>query len=699
MSNTVKDVEEKLLYERYRVLGELGRGGFGVTFLAEDTKCNNSQCVIKRLNSEYAEVETAKRLFHREARILESLENSHQIPKFLDFFQTDNSYYLVEEFIDGIPLNKMLGGKWARKDVINFLRQILSILNFIHQQQIIHRDIKPSNIIQKTTDRKFVLIDFGAVKKLENNQHASLTQQGMQTKIITQGYSPPEQAEGNVWFCSDIYSLGVTAIQLLTGMHPTTLRRDQNDNVILPDVDTWLASILKKMVYYQPEERYQYVSEVISDLTREETSPLIQQNLRSTQVAGMNSQMNTVDGNSNSFLKNRKPIPLALSAVAIIVGLTSTIELINPFIRPLYHLNKGNELLDKSQPDAALKEFDQLVKIQPYSVQGWQGRGDALLSLGRDLKALQFYNHAISLQPKDIKVLSKIYINKGKIEYNQGNYKEALSTYERVIDLNPNNPEGWSGKGLALIGLGKSQEASEAFATLKSKNPEEPRIWQEIGFAVEISKGQSEAKRYFEEALESYHDLISSQPNNVIALTDRGSVFLKLRRPQEALDSFNQALAVDKNFYEALLGKGNTLDILGKPQEALSAFDEAIKVRSDDYQVWVNRGWLLLQKIKNPKEALISFNRAIQARETFHPAWLGKGLSLLDIEDDSSKKERQQEALAAFDKAKELNDKDPYVWANRARILKELGKTQEARDSEQKARELGLPPGAIDGMQ
>ncbi len=367
--------------------------------------------------------------------------------------------------------------------------------------------------------------------------------------------------------------------------------------------------------------------------------------------------------------------------VILLTIVVLVIELFSPFIRPISYLHEANKLLDERQGEAALDKFNSLKQLQPNSPEVWKGRGDALFLLGREFAALQSYNRAIFLQPKDQKLLVKILINKGKVLYKQQNYQETLDIYEKALKLDENNPEALSGKSLSLLATGKKQEALQYLEQLKQIRPDDPIIWQEIGFAIEQSQGKQAAKEYFQEALSTYDDILRTKNNNPIYWTDRGSILLKLNRPQDALDSYEKALNIDNNYYEALIGKGNALNVLGKPSEALFAFKQASKVRPQDYLVWFNQGILLTQTLRNHEEAIKAFDQTIAIKEDFHPAWIGKALALLEMK-------RYQEALVAIDKAKTLQPKDPDIWDIRGEILKGLGKQQEANSSYSQAEKL-----------
>ncbi len=669
-----------LLGGRYKIIRELARGGFGITYLAEDTQSSssNSACVLKKLDPQSADITTAKNLFLREVHILYFLQQNQQIPKYFNYFEEGQNYYLVQEYIKGKSLDKLLTNQWAQIKVIYFLQEILLILKYLHQINVIHRDIKPSNVMLRDEDEKFVLIDFGAVKQLDQRYSSSQSPQHVPpTKIGTYGYAPSEQMAGRPGINSDIYSLGITAIQLLTGIYPTNLKRDEQDNVIFPkdiNVDSSLAKILRKMVHTEPEERYQFVDQVLENMN--EIIVRFHDNARNK--ARTRFQTTQVPDRRISLRLWHIPL-LVVALTAILFG---AIELIHPFLRPLYYLSQGNHFLDIRQPEKALEEFQNLIELQPSSADAWKGRGNALFSLGRDLGALESYNHALSLQPNDVKTLN----NKGQTFYKLRRYKEALETNEKVLELNPDNAEAWSGKGLAHLGMQQFQQATESFEKLRQiSRPDQPGIWYQIGLAREQLEGPQAAKKYYEEALPVYDNFVERQPNDPIAWTDRGNILLKLNRPQNAIASYSKALEIDGNFYVALLGKGNALITLGKRQEALLAFNQASKVRPEDSLIWYNRGVLLAKDFQDNEEALKSFDKAVKQRDDFYPAWLNKGTALLELK-------RYDEALVAFDKAKSLNPKDAAVWASQGFALEQLGRNKQACDSYKKASALGMSP-------
>ena len=263
----------KLLDHRYQVIRVLATGGFGQTYIAQDTRRpGHPICVVKHLkpaNSDSNIFVTAKRLFNSEAETLEKLSNHDQIPRLLAYFDENKEFFLVQEFIDGHTLNEELipGQPWSETQVMQMLLEILSILEFVHQEGVIHRDIKPDNIIRRAADYKLVLVDFGAVKQLRSPLVTVGGQQTATVAIGTPGYMPTEQGQGKPRPNSDIYALGIIAIQALTGVPASQLQEDPDTGEMnwqhLIPINPELVAILTKMVRYHFKERYQTATEAL----------------------------------------------------------------------------------------------------------------------------------------------------------------------------------------------------------------------------------------------------------------------------------------------------------------------------------------------------------------------------------------------------------------------------------------------------
>lgn len=274
---------DRLLGGRYQVIEILGIGGFSQTYVAEDThRPGNPKCVVKHLQpatSNYTFLQNARRLFRAEAETLEKLGDHEQIPRLLAYFEENQEFYLVQDFIPGHPLSDRLqpAQRWSESQVYLFLQEILEILVFVHNHGFIHRDIKPSNIIQRQQDNKLVLVDFGSVKQpwtqiglLPDQTNTTELEVPATVGIGTPGYMAIEQARGRPRPNSDLYALGTIAIQALTGLHPVQLEEDAKTGEIIwqhqAQVSEALAAILTKMVRYHFKDRYESAAEALGEI-------------------------------------------------------------------------------------------------------------------------------------------------------------------------------------------------------------------------------------------------------------------------------------------------------------------------------------------------------------------------------------------------------------------------------------------------
>lgn len=355
-----------LLKERYRPIYPIGSGGFGRTFLAVDEDIPSKvKCVIKQLyfpDTNTATLAKAVELFHQEAVRLDELQHP-QIPHLLAHFEQDNQLYLVQELIVGKTLAQELQeqGVFAEVHIWQLLKDLLPVLEFIHTRKVIHRDIKPANIMRRyisllgntsedpppiteveslnptmnlgklqsfnaqqqpknfgkpskiknrnnnnnTEAGNLVLIDFGVAKQITAT---ALVNTG--TTVGSPEYMAPEQMRGKALAASDLYSLGVTCIYLLTGVSPFDLFDVTSDrwiwqDYLLPEnqVSERLSIILNKLLQNALSQRYQSAREVLVAINTQ-TKPI------KTQVANIKHKLYSTTGvdygQLDKFLKNKQ---------------------------------------------------------------------------------------------------------------------------------------------------------------------------------------------------------------------------------------------------------------------------------------------------------------------------------------------------------------------------------------------------------
>lgn len=267
----------QVLDKRYRIVSQLGQGGFGRTYLAEALHRFGDRCVLKEFAPQVqgaAELQKAKELFEREAGALHQLQHA-QLPKFWELFPADmggnlGCLFLVQDYVEGQTYFDLLqsGKQLSEAEAIQLLCQMLSVLSYIHTKGVIHRDISPDNIILRQSDQLPVLVDFGCVKEIAATAVSNFTNLGvLQTRLGKKGYAPEEQLrKGEVYVNSDLYSLAVTTLVLITGKEPQQLydvytgtwRWGQEINISFP-----LQAVLQKMLAHRPSDRFSSANAVL----------------------------------------------------------------------------------------------------------------------------------------------------------------------------------------------------------------------------------------------------------------------------------------------------------------------------------------------------------------------------------------------------------------------------------------------------
>ena len=338
-----------LLRARYQVIEPLGQGGFGATFLAKDISLpGQPSCVVKQLrpsSSSPRVLEMARELFKREAKTLGQLGDHPQVPRLLDYFETEQQFYLVQEYVKGSTLKQEVkhSGCFNESDVKNFLLEILPVVQYIHSQGVIHRDIKPANIIRRVQDSHLVLIDFGAVKDqvsqtilLDPNDSSANTK----FSVGTFSFAPPEQMALRPIFASDIYAVGMTCLYLLTGKSPKDLDFDGVTGEIVwqphVQVSPDFARILHKMLKPMVGHRFQSAGDVIRALSGEFEDPSLMDGL-ATQFNGSSrtvEEPTIFNGEATSWPSPQTNINQDLRSMQSRIGKTSFTQSRNTGIQP-----------------------------------------------------------------------------------------------------------------------------------------------------------------------------------------------------------------------------------------------------------------------------------------------------------------------------------------------------------------------------
>ena len=516
----------QLLNHRYRVLRALGEGGFGRTYLAEDTHIpSQRRCVVKQLKPKSAHPEAHQLLqdrFAREAAVLEAVGSAHdQIPTLYAYFVKGSKFYLVQEWIEGQELDAQLG--WTEATTIDLLVSLLETLSYIHSKNIIHRDIKPKNIILRQADNLPCLIDFGAVKEVMSTVLSPAGTPQKSLVIGTPGFMPPEQLSGQPVFASDLYSLALTAVALITERSPAKIPTDSRTGQVLwqqyapPDISNLLLKVLTKATQPQAGDRYATAQEMLSAIA---PPPKAAPPTATQQPAAIAKTELFIPTNNHPKQTKKSPVIAGL-AIASLLGIGFLIqlgprpsnELVNQPTVPVEkateatdssdsHLTAAETLYEQGQEAAALEEIALALEEDPGFVEAIALKADILANQTQRNRpgAIALYTQALAIEPNNLSVLTKrcktyaalqdwsaanadctraleidpdsaeLYDDRGNIHTAQQDYEGALSDYSQAIDLNAS--AGLDSQNQSLYyrrheALGKLERYEEALADLK----------------------------------------------------------------------------------------------------------------------------------------------------------------------------------------------------------------------------------------
>jgi serine/threonine protein kinase len=562
----------QLLDGRYEIVKVLGSGAFGKTFLAKDVKRpGQPKCVVKQLiysSQEAQELEIARRLFKTEAQILEKLGHHDQIPTLLAEFEENQEFYLVQQFVDGYPLNEEIlpGRPWSEDTVISLLTELLQILVFVHGHAVIHRDIKPSNLMRRSSDNKLVLIDFGAVKEITN--HINQGQSPFTLGVGTLQYMPMEQIHGQPRFNSDVYAAGMMAIQALSGLHSNELSklRDNNSSsqgeIIWHNrvqVSTGLAQIINKMVFVDCNKRYQSASEVLVDLEKISVK---------TSSSGAESKTTNIISTTLLSKPNKKRLTIIAGVGALIALGTGTLiynQLPQTKSKSLYH--QGLVKSEKGDKSGAVEDFTQAVNIEPRNVEAFYQRANIRFSNGDFKGAIDDSSQAIQINSN----YGAAYTRRCAAYINESQHQKAEEDCTQALRLNSNDTDAYLNRGAARLNLGKTQEAIEDLTQLIKLNPSDSKAYLNRGVAHDQLENYQAAIQDFNQALRldaKYADAYSS----------KGITRYKLQENQGAIEDFTKAIEIKPNFADAYRNRGLVYAALGDKQKAIQDFQQAGKL-------------------------------------------------------------------------------------------------------------------------
>jgi eukaryotic-like serine/threonine-protein kinase len=608
---------------RYKIIGELGTGGFGQTFLAQDLHLpGHPRCALKKLKPQTSDtdsLEMARRLFQTEAQVLYQHD---QIPRLLAHFEESEQFYLAQEYIEGEPLSKELvvGQPWLESHVIALLQDVLQVLTFVHEQNVIHRDLKPPNLLRRCSDRSIVLIDFGAVKQVSSQVVDPETgETNMTVSIGTKGYMPNEQLAGSPRFSSDVYAVGRLGIQALTGIHPTRLSEDAQTGEIewrkhAPHVSSELADILDKMVRYDFRDRYPTAIEALEAL---------------------------------QSLPERWLESLPLSDAA---GPTPSQELPTP--TRAKELEKSTESEEELEPTGIWVQPAEI--LEETSIPVASNDTTASFSQQQSLPNSQSIDQTITTRGLLKRWFVKFWPALAVLA--------AVGTTAGVMKT----IQSWENSRQFINRDGSS--TTSPTPTVKVTPPPQPKPAELLSQAEQQRRaGQYEqALLLFDQAIDGKPSL--SKPNLAKAYWGRCYSLHKIKQPAKAIVACNDALDINPDYAEAFWSKAKALDQQKLYLDALQLYEKATKLKPAFTEGWVSYG-ISLQGFGRSEEAIRALDKAIDLKRDIADAWSTKGEALWNLG-------RYNEAIEALDKALEIQPNHSQALKLRQKVQKEIEKEQ-----------------------
>jgi len=601
-------MDSNCLGGRYKVLGQLGAGGFSRTFLVQDLHLpNHPRCVIKQLKPQTMEpksLEMARRLFDTEARVLYQLGTHDQIPTLLAHFEESQEFYLAQEYVEGIQLSWEISKRAPLSETrtILLMREILDILAFVHQERVIHRDVKPSNLIRRYRDRKIVLIDFGAVKEVSKqkiNLEADLT--SLTVAVGTQGYMPNEQLAGRPRFSSDVYAVGIIGIRALTGIHPKHFKDDFHTGELdwhahIQSVSPELIKVIDCMVKYDFRDRYPSAIEALEALQKVPIDPDEAVEPETDMMFHYSTLQDLPTHASDQLalsLPDGYPPPLTAQETTTSIAEPQAEIKDDASIAYAYSIENSDHSHDQNiqAPPSrwALKALGcgGILMVaagaiawftQPTMLTGLYDKylNPYLIPSGLETAELdELYSKAGKLLSADL--LARNALLEAQTLQQAGDYEEALQGYDQAIRLKENLAEAYLGRCEILNELGQMNEAIVACNDALAYRPNYPEAIRSKGYALEKQNRPLEALRFYERATQY-------DPKLFIAWLDQGRVLQTVGRSAEGIRALEQAIELDRESAEAWSLLGAALWRLQRYNQAIEALDKALQIDPEHSQ-------------------------------------------------------------------------------------------------------------------
>ncbi len=527
---------DKIKNDRFHILKQLGKGGFGITYLAEDT-VKKQQIVIKTLNAnQQGEADFAQKQenFVKEGFTLKTFNHPH-IVKVYEPIQIGELWGLVMEYIPGQDLDDYIkeNGRLGEAEALNYIDQIAQALDCVHQQKFFHRDVKPHNIMLRQDRGEAVLIDFGIAKEFVDLETIYLS-----NSLGTELYKPIEQYEkrGQFGAYTDIYALAVTLYHLLTGAAPgggsplytAKARKDAQDKGWGDKLDEYLWGELAKAGVSERTQAAIKAGMEIDPSKRPQTMPEFRKMLRfvttsQTTIVNLVHNISTFDININLLIyRHQKTIfnrSLVMTEVREFLGLEKKKTNLKPAIK--FQLERDNNWSEKGNKPLQSGKLERVGSSYNRTLKFEQNNDNILFNRQIALNILCQVDESIDSDNLELESNPDFWCKRGNMLNELGRYEEAMSSYDCALKIKPDNYFSWCKRGNILDRLGRYEEAISSYDCALKINPNYDFAWYLRGNVL------GKTGKY-KEAVSSYDRSIEIKPGNTEACRERQIVMAKL---------------------------------------------------------------------------------------------------------------------------------------------------------------------------
>lgn len=538
----------------------LGKGGMGAVYLAHDMRLNCAVAVKQTtVSSDILELNA----FRREASLLANLSHP-AIPRVQDYFDDNNSYFLVMELVRGDNLEEARnkrGGKLPFEEVLHIAFQLLDTLNYLHTQTvpIIHRDIKPLNL-KLTAHAQLKLLDFGLAK---GSAGLMTTHLDSLLKGGTPGYAPPEQLK---YFStdarSDLYSTAATLYHLAVGERPAhclidrefAIQKGMPDplrlaNEINPNVPPEFALILRQALSLSPDERPASAAEMKKQLTDWQKAEIedqrradeaerirLQKEIEEAQRQAEAERKLRLEEQKKREEHNKSAnnnLPMTLAGASLVGTVVIGLMVLSNFSFNNTNSNNGNIYssptpitksslpLTISSPFTIPSPFSSIAAASPSPTIDYFQRGYECNVEKKDYDcAIINYSKYIELNPNNVVA----YHNRGNAYANKGNYEQAIKDYNKAIELNPNYAEAYYGRGYVYNNKSDYEQAIKDYTKAIELSPQNAGAYNNRGIAYKNKGNYEQAIKDYTKAIELKQDDPLYYQNRANALEKKGEI-------------------------------------------------------------------------------------------------------------------------------------------------------------------------------